>query len=60
MSQRRSQRDEREKRLFEKSLRDHGQVADSDAEELPAGATHKVETGPDGREIVRRKRFSAT
>ena len=50
----------REKRLFEKSLRAHGQLAERDAEELPPGATHQVEKDDQGRDVIRRKRFSAT
>ena len=50
----------REKRLFEKSLRAHGQLAERDAEELPPGATHQVEKDDEGRDVIRRKRFSAT
>lgn len=52
-----SRRDEEE--LFENSLREHGQLADEDADELPPGATHQVETTEDGERKVRRKRFSA-
>jgi hypothetical protein len=52
-----SQRDEEE--LFEASLREHGQLAEEDAEELPPGATHQVETNDKGERKVQRKRFSA-
>jgi hypothetical protein len=49
----------REKRGFERSLREHGQLAEQGVEELPPGATHQVETDDEGREVLRRKRFSA-
>ena len=49
-----------EEQLFEESLREHGQLAEGDSEELPPGATHQVQTDEDGRKVIRRKRFSAT
>jgi hypothetical protein len=49
----------REARVFEKSLREHGQLAERDADELPRGATHQVEKDDEGHDVVRRKRFSA-
>jgi len=48
-----------EEELFEESLREHGQLADEDAEELPPGATHQVQTNDKGERKVSRKRFSA-
>jgi hypothetical protein len=53
----RAERDEEE--LFEESLREHGQLAGEDAEELPQGATHQVVTNDKGERTVQRKRFSA-
>ena len=50
--------DERE--IFERSLREHGQLAEADAEELPPGATHRVETDEKGEPTIVRERFSAT
>jgi hypothetical protein len=52
-----AERDEEE--LFEESLRENGQLAEEDSEELPPGATHKVETNDKGERKVQRKRFSA-
>ncbi len=49
----------REERVFEKSLREHGQLAEGDVEELPPGATHQVEKDDEGRDVITRKRFSA-
>jgi hypothetical protein len=49
----------REARIFERSLREHGQLAEQDAEELPPGATHHVEKDDEGHDVVRRDRFSA-
>jgi hypothetical protein len=48
-----------EERVFEKSLREHGQLAERDVEELPPGATHQVEKDDEGHDVVRRERFSA-
>jgi hypothetical protein len=50
---------DREERVFEKSLREHGQLAEADVEELPPGATHKIEKDDEGHDVARRKRFSA-
>jgi beta-phosphoglucomutase-like phosphatase (HAD superfamily) len=48
-----------EEQLFEESLREHGQLADEDAEELPPGATHRAVTDEQGNKVIRRDRFSA-
>ncbi|MGV0743833.1 hypothetical protein [Mycolicibacterium sp. XJ870] len=50
-----------EEELFEKSLRKHGQLAESESEsdEPPAGSTHQVTTDESGERKVVRKRFSA-
>jgi hypothetical protein len=48
-----------EEHVFEKSLREHDQLAERDVEELPRGATHQVEKDDEGHDVVRRKRFSA-
>jgi hypothetical protein len=48
-----------EERVFEESLRKHGQLVDDDNEELPSGATHRVVTDNEGRRVIRRERFSA-
>lgn len=50
---------ERDEELFEESLKEHGQLADEDAAELPSGATHRVVTGDDGKPEIRRERYSA-
>jgi hypothetical protein len=49
-----------ERDIFERSLREHGQLAEADAEELPPGATHQVVTDEEGERTIDRKRFSAT
>jgi FMN phosphatase YigB (HAD superfamily) len=48
-----------EEQLFEESLREHGQLADEDVEELPPGATHREGTDEQGKKVIRRERFSA-
>lgn len=48
-----------EDELFEESLREHGQLAQSESGELPPGATHEVTTDETGERKVRRKRMSA-
>jgi hypothetical protein len=59
MTTRRSQTDLDEEALFEKSLREHGQLAKEGAQKLPPGATHQVETTDEGERKVVRKRYSA-
>lgn len=59
MSTRRRQTDPDEQSVFEKSLREHGQLAEEDAETLPPGATHQIETTDEGERKVVRKRYSA-
>lgn len=44
---------------FEKSVREHGQLADGDAEEMPPGTTHQVVANERGERKVVRRRFSA-
>lgn len=48
-----------EEEFFEECLREHGQLADEECTELPAGATHQVTTNEHGEKTVIRKRFSA-
>jgi hypothetical protein len=48
-----------EEEFFEQCLREHGQLADEECSELPAGATHQVTTDDTGERHVVRKRFSA-
>jgi hypothetical protein len=50
---------EREKELFEESLRENDQLAEDNEAELPAGATHRAVTTEDGAREIRRERFSA-
>jgi beta-phosphoglucomutase-like phosphatase (HAD superfamily) len=50
--------DDREAAAFERSLREHGQVA-AEGEPLPPGATHQEERDEHGKPVIRRKRFSA-
>lgn len=50
-------RDEEE--FFEECLREHGQLADEECTELPAGATHQITTNEKGEQKVTRKRYSA-
>ena len=52
--------DPEERDIFERSLREHGQLAEADAEELPSGATHQVEIDEKGERTIVRKRFNAT
>jgi hypothetical protein len=54
-----SNRREDEEQLFEKSLREQGQLANEDCDELPAGSTHQVQTNDKGEPTIERKRFSA-
>jgi hypothetical protein len=54
-----SKRREDEEQLFEQSLCEHGQLASENCDELPAGATHQVQTNGNGERKIVRKRFSA-
>jgi hypothetical protein len=59
LTTKRSQADRDEEALFEKSLREHGQLADAGVEKLAPGVTHRVETNEKGERKVVRKRYSA-
>ena len=59
MTARRKSAERDEQEAFEESLTAHGQLADEDAEELPPGATHQVETNAKGERKIVRRRFSA-
>lgn len=43
---------------FERSLREHGQLAGTGDDPLPAGATHRLERDEQGRTVIRRERFT--
>lgn len=49
----------KEEEFFEECLREHGQLADEECTELPAGATHQITTNEKGEQTVSRKRYSA-
>ncbi|KWX20134.1 hypothetical protein AFM11_31805 [Mycolicibacterium wolinskyi] len=59
LTTKRDDADRSEKELFEESLREHGQLAHAESEELPPGATHEETTDETGERTVRRKRMSA-
>ncbi|MHC9297124.1 hypothetical protein ACRCUN_32075 [Mycobacterium sp. LTG2003] len=59
MTTKRDDPERSEEELFEESLRRHGQLANSESEELPPGATHEETTDESGERKVRRKRMSA-
>lgn len=48
-----------EEATFERSLRDHGQLAGADDDPLPSEATHKEVRDERGRTTIRRERFRA-